>query len=108
MACLVIEDSNLTVQIAALRRALGEVLGGEGPCTVGAIGLPCLPSQRTSLNTFLDRFYDDPQLIKAGRAAARLGPMSELGQPLTESEVRTRPVARVGLPSSTDILPVPA
>jgi hypothetical protein len=54
MACLVIEDSNLTVQIAALRRALGEVLGGEGPCTVGAIGLPCLPSQRTSLNTFLD------------------------------------------------------
>jgi DNA-binding winged helix-turn-helix (wHTH) protein len=27
---LVIEDSNLTVQIAALRRALGEVPGGEG------------------------------------------------------------------------------
>ena len=30
MAGLAVEDSNLTVQIAALRRALGEVPGGEG------------------------------------------------------------------------------
>ena len=50
---LAVEESNLTVQIAALRRALGEVPGGENwiarRCPVAAIGSPGPLSPRARL-----------------------------------------------------------
>src|SRR5260221_4189255 len=61
------------------------------PCLVSTPNMGTDRTHEPLAYTFWNRFCDDPQLIKACRAAARLGPMSELG-PGAEVDGRASPI----------------